>query len=147
MSYLAIAILIIIALGLLLAVLYRLLNFLVSRGLRPKMVVISKDVLVTDKWFEIECEKPATPPNHRQHIYLKVPGYEHDWQNKPFDIQLLDGTVVHPKIEVIDQRGDIYETKDGTRWGNLIGFSVRNGDARLENKRQSKSSNSQCRDL
>ena len=125
MFYLAIFVLILISLGLTFIILYTLTNFWVRRSLRPKDTIIAKNLLVGDRWIALESQKPAKPKGHTQHVYLNIPGYEFDWQQRPFNIQLSDGTIVHPKIEVVDKVGNCYEAKDGTRWGNLVGFSLK----------------------
>ena len=100
------------------------LNFLVRRSLRPYYSNIAGKIYVAGDWLEFSCVKPARPRRCMQHISLIIPGYRFDHLQEDFEIRLQDGRVVRPMIEVVDAIGNKFETEDGNRVGNLIGFHV-----------------------
>lgn len=125
MIYIEIISIVVLVFGLLAVFLLYMLNFLTKRALKPKYLVVSKNLSVSNQWTDLPCQKPPKRRGNEQHIYLKIPEYEFDWSRKTFDIQLPDGTVVRPEMEVVDELGNVYAAMDGTRMGNLVGFTVK----------------------
>src|SRR5437762_3082691 len=103
------------------------LNAIVRHGLKPRDVVIARDIHVSQKWAEFSTVKPSHPSGSMQYIFLRIPGYKFDAFGEKFNLTLPDGTIVDPDIQVIDETSAIYDTEDGHRAGNLIGFSIKRG--------------------
>ena len=105
------------------------LNYLVRRSLRPRYSKIASKIHVANEWLEFPCVKPARPHGCSQHISLISPGYEFDLLQDNFVIQLPNGRVVRPMIEVVNAHGNTFVTEDSSRAGNLIGFRVKQCEA------------------
>jgi hypothetical protein len=123
MAYVELIVLTILALALFLVAAYYGLNAWVKHALKPLDQVIARNLVVTDNWLELATEKPATPPYHTQKLFLSIRGYKFNWEKKELGIKLPDGTIINPEIQIEDKSGNLYDTKGGTRSGNLIGFS------------------------
>jgi hypothetical protein len=106
------------------------LNYLVRRSLKTRYSEIAKAVCISNEWLEYRCEKPAKPRGCYQVICLSIPGYSFDYLDEEVKIQLSDGRVVQPTIEVIDAAGNTFEAEDSQRAGNLVGFQVRSNTAK-----------------
>ena len=111
MDYWVIAVFSVLGVAGLVVALYFGLNASVHLYLKSKYLTIAEDVSVTNEWSEFLTEKPKRRGTERRHVYLDVPGYEHDWKAKEFGIKLDDGRVVNPQIQMIDKAGLTHDEK------------------------------------
>ncbi len=94
------------------------------RSMHRKQTV-AENVQVTTEWTEITSEQLLEPTKRVQKVQLLIKNYKDDIQNPDYgNITLSDGTKVKPEIEIIDENGKVYKLKEGSRNGDLIGFSV-----------------------
>lgn len=137
MNAVTITVLVLAAIGILVLISPFAANFLVRRSLRPRYVMYGSDFMVGPDWTEMAGIKPKRKRTDRQVVLLCVEGYEFDRHDDFLAIKLTDGRVVAPEVQVLDSSGIIFETEDGTRFGNTIGLSVLPcGDIRLSSEKQ-----------
>ena len=93
---------------------------------RTRRLEFGKDFDVTGDWLEFSGRKPARRHGITEHVYLVIDGYTFD-PTKPGDLSTaieIDGRTIEPVVRVIDSNGEIYPTRDTTRWGGVIGLKV-----------------------
>ena len=137
MNVFTITILIVSATGVLILMILFGVNFLIRHGLRSKYARFGSDFAVAQNWQELTGTKPEIRTGERQHIFLGIEGYEFDWREDNFDINLPDGRIVVPEVQVVDSLGNIFDTRVGSRFGSTIGLSVLpHGDTQLSSKKE-----------
>ena len=137
MSAVTFTLLVVAAIGILILITPSVANALVRRSLRPRYFVYGSNFMVGPDWAEMTGIKPERKRTDRQVVSLCIEGYEFDRDDDSLAIKLTDGRVVDPEVQVLDSSGNIFETEDGTRFGNTIGLSVLpRGDIRLSSEKQ-----------
>ncbi|GEM_PF-6935551 len=72
---------------------------------------LAKDIEVTSEKREITFEKPLKAKKQIQEIALSIDGYKPDMEDPDMTIKLDDGTIIEPKIELIDENNNAHQLK------------------------------------
>lgn len=90
--------------------------------------IVAENILITSDWLEITPKNPLEVTKLVQEIVLSIENYENDIHTNDFrNIKLADGTAINPEVQIVDENGKIYQLRDGTRLGNLVGFTPNQG--------------------
>lgn len=73
--------------------------------------LLAKEVEITSDKLEITPETPLKPNKQIQEIALSIDGYKPDIGNQDWTIKLNDGTIIEPKIELVDENNNIHPLK------------------------------------
>jgi hypothetical protein len=98
---------------------------------------IAENTQITREWLEITPKKPLKANRQVQKVLLSIKDYEETISDSLEEIELENGTIIKPEIEIIDENGKIYHLKKSSRlqsseFGMLIGFSLDEEKHQLE---------------
>jgi hypothetical protein len=85
--------------------------------------VIATDILVSSEWTEITPDSSMKVKRQVQAIVFIIDDYKHDVFDKIWQIELPNGTVVKPEVQIFDGYGNVYDLQDGGRSNNDINFT------------------------
>lgn len=95
-----------------------------KESLKPIDETIATDIFVTSEWQDIAPSIPLKAHKEMwQTIFLKIEGFADNNDHEIWSIELENGTILKPEVQVEDLEGRIFDLKDNTRVGNLVGFS------------------------
>ena len=86
---------------------------------------LAKDIEITSDKVEIIAETPLKAKKQIQEIALSIDGYKPDISNHDSTIKLNNGTVIEPKIELVDENNDVHQLKVIGQSFNADGVLVR----------------------
>lgn len=87
-------------------------------SLTPVQRDVALNFTVTPEWQEIVPQTPLTVSRSRQTIYLMIDGFDREIVDPGWDIELPDGSVAKPEIQIVDDAGNVYELTSRS-WARL----------------------------
>lgn len=96
-----------------------LLNPLVRYLMSKKQIrrKIANNVFISSEWIEIEVKPPMKVKKNFQAVLLHIEGCWTSLFSKEKGVKLSNGTVITPKVEMIDEYGNKYFLKSGMSFG------------------------------
>jgi hypothetical protein len=79
--------------------------------------IIANDIAISAEWTELLVSPPFTTKNNFQAVLLHIEGCWNSFPSKDADVRLANGTIINPKVEIIDEYGNTLFLKPGMSFG------------------------------